>query len=280
MAKDLIIGAFTKLSYEDVTPWVRSIKECGFEGDKVIVAIDVADEVSRKLAKDGFTVIAAPAQGNMRIHMERFIHIFNFLKTNDKWQDYRYVITTDVRDVIFQKNPSEFLEQTIKPFEDTKLVAVSEAIKIKDEPWNKDNIEKNFGAYFYDYVKDSDVFNVGTLAGDSEYIKDLCAMIFQMSLGRPDWVADQAVYNVMVNMEPYKSVMIRSTLEDGWACNLHVTNKPDQMEEFGPYLLEPRPTIKDGKVYNQHDEEFYIVHQWDRVPELVQFVRSKYHSEK
>jgi hypothetical protein len=39
--------------------------------------------------------------------MLRFIHVYDYL--NKHADDYRYVITTDVRDVIFQSNPSDLL---------------------------------------------------------------------------------------------------------------------------------------------------------------------------
>lgn len=69
---------------------------------------------------------------------------------------------------------------------------------------------------------------------------------------------------------------VTARLADGWACNLHVTHKPDQREEFGPYLLEPRPLIADGMVRNQAGDLFHIVHQWDRVPDLVEAVVERY----
>ena len=101
-------------------------------------------------------------------------------------------------------------------------------------------------------------------------------MIFQLSMARPDWVADQAAFNLLVNWQPYRDVTRFARLADGWACNLHVTHKPDQLEEFGPYLLEPRPTIIGGEVRNQEGDLFHIVHQWDRVPELVEAVVERY----
>jgi len=42
--KDLIIGAFKNYNYEQVKPWIESINECGFKGDKVLIAIDASEE--------------------------------------------------------------------------------------------------------------------------------------------------------------------------------------------------------------------------------------------
>ena len=106
--KDLIIGAFSNYNdYDVLKPWVQSIKDTGFDGDIVLVAIDVGDGIVQKLMSEGVSVIRAANPNNERIHMLRFLHIYNFIKQNQF--KYRYVITTDVRDVVFQTNPSRYL---------------------------------------------------------------------------------------------------------------------------------------------------------------------------
>lgn len=272
MAKDLIIGAYTKYKFELLKPWINSIKETGFDGDIVLIAVDPDATTVQEIERAGVKVVKATNEKNMMIHMLRFLYIYNYLKINP---NYRYVITTDVRDVIFQKNPSEYLQQVFGSKE-KGIIAQSEAIKIKDEAWNRDNIIKNFGQYFYMDVVDSPVYNVGILAGTCEYIKELCFELFQMSSNRPDWVADQAAYNMILNHMPWSNVTVKLELTNAWAVNAHVTNKPDQMEEFGPYLLEGRPYMKDGVVYNSEGKSFTIVHQYDRVPEWMEYYMNKF----
>lgn len=269
--KDLIIGAFKNYSFETLKPWVNSINE-HFKGDKVIISINSSDETNQKLADSGFHVVATQSQMNMMFHMERFIHIYNFLKENA--HNYRYVISTDVRDVILQDDPMKKLELYLD--EETDYVAVAEGIQLKNEAWNRDNVNACFGPFFYEQIKDNEIYNVGLLAGKSEHIRDLCAMLFQLSFNRADWVADQAAYNILLNWEPYKSKTFITTLPDGWACNLHVTNKPEQMEEFGPHLLYPRPVFKEGVVMDSTGIPFAIVHQYDRVPEINKYIKDKY----
>jgi hypothetical protein len=272
MEKDLIIGAFKNYNFETIKPWIESINECGFKGDKVIISIGSSRETNGKLADAGFIVIDAPSKARMGFHMERFLHIYNFLKVNGS--NYRYVITTDVRDVIFQKNPIEWIEQNIG---DKKMIAVSESIKIKDEHWNRQNIINAFGSFFYDDIQNQDVFNVGTLAGTSEYIRDLCGMLYQLSANRPDWVADQAAYNILLNWQPYKNETRFVGLSSGWSCNLHITNKPDEKAHFAPFIIEPIPVFEDGLMKDGTTKEtFYIVHQYDRDPILSKFYKDKY----
>lgn len=273
MAKDLIIGAYTNYKFELLKPWVNSIKETGFDGDIVLIAINPDQDTVSQLEKAGVKVVKAGNEQNQMIHMLRFLHIYNYLKLYGS--SYRYVITTDVRDVIFQSNPSVYLQKNFGS-RTVGILAQSEAIKIKDEKWNRENIIKNFGQYFYLDVCENDVYNVGILAGTPEHIKDLCFHLYQMSSNRPDWVADQAAYNMLLSYKPWTHCMMKAELKDAWALNAHVTNKPDQMEEFGPYLLEGRPYMKDGIVYNEQDKPFVIVHQYDRVPEWMEYYMQKF----
>lgn len=273
MEKDLIIGAFTNYTdYDVLKPWVESIKETGFTGDIVLIAIDASENLVETLKKRGVIVVRRSNAQKMMVHMLRFLTIYDYLKNNKG--KYRYVVSTDVRDVIFQKNPFDYL---LNKFYNINVIAASEAIKIKNEKWNRENIIKNFGNYFYDDVAEQEVLNVGIIAGKAELIKDLCFSLFQMSLNRPDWVADQAAYNMIMSYEPWKSKCNVLRLKDAWALNAHVTNKPDQMNEFGPYLLEQRPSMnKDGIIVNSEGVPFTIVHQYDRIPSWMNKVSEKY----
>lgn len=277
MEKDLIIGAFKNYSFETIRPWIKSINESGFRGDKVLISINSSKETNQKILNEDFAVVAENSNDQGAFHMERFFHIYNFLKINSG--KYRYVITTDVRDVIFQSNPSIWLKNAL---ENTvyNLVAVSESIKIKNEHWNRQNIINAFGNYFYNDIEDQDVYNVGTLAGTESYIKDLCGMLYQLSANRPDWVADQAAYNILLNWKPYSDHTKFVRLEDAWACNLHVTNKPDERHLFDAHLLEQKPIFEEGFVKDGKTKQpFCIVHQYDRDPQLSNFYKMKYNIE-
>lgn len=272
--KDLIIGAFKNYNYEQVKPWIESINECGFKGDKVLIAIDATAETIDKITKAGFTAISAQSMSGAMFHMERFIHIYDYLKKHA--DEYRYVVSTDVRDVIFQLDPMDYLSKILTRNSGYDLIGVSECIKIKNEHWNRDNILKCFGPYFYEQIKDYEVLNVGTLAGKSEVVCDLCGMLYQLSLNRADWVADQAAYNLLMSWFPYIDRTFISGLNDGFCCNLHVTNKPVEKDHFAPFITEKHPIFEDGLMKTGDGLSYYIVHQYDRDPELKKFYHDKY----
>lgn len=274
MAKDLIIGAFSNYDYDAVKPWIDSINQTNFDGDKVLITINTSEETNQKIRDAGFTVITKTSDGKMMFHMERFYHLHKYLK--DKRFSYRYVVTTDVRDVIFQENPSYWLQDNLI---NRHLVASSEAIQIKNESWNKENITKCFGKESYEDIKNHEVLCVGTIAGTCEAVSDLCSMLFHLSSNRADWVADQAAYNVLMRMYPYSEITTIAQLEDAWAINAHVTNRESQFDEFGPFLLEERPYFdeNDGLVKDTKTNiPFVIVHQYDRVYYWKRFYEQKY----
>jgi hypothetical protein len=276
--KDLIIGCSTNYDWPKLKYWVNSINKSGFKGDKVLILMNCDADTVKQIVDSGFTVVAfnQDQKGNLTyssslpVHVERFLHIYNFLK--DK--EYRYVITTDVKDVIFQQDPTKFLEQQLG--ERQHLMFASESIKYKDEPWGNENLLQTFGPFFHNIFKENEIFNVGVLAGRGFAMRDLCAMIFAMSVNRPIPIVDQATFNFMIAQEPYKTTCRYMRSETGWAAQLGTTADPSKIDQFRPLLLEAEPTMQDGKVCTSEGKEFTIVHQYDRVPYWKNVIGVKY----
>jgi hypothetical protein len=273
VAKNLIIGGFTNYNYNQLKPWVESIDESGFQGDKVLVFGNASEETLKQLSDRNFKLI--PMQNsNMPIHVARFLYIYEYLR--EHWKEYNHVITTDVKDVYFQTNPTEWLEGRLDGF---KIICGSEGIRYKDESWGDENLKQCYGEYIYNLFKDNEIYNVGVLAGKSEYIKDLVFNIFTNAVNRPIPIVDQAVFNVLINTQPYKDCTYFAKQYYGWACHAGTTVDPSKIERFRPNLTEPEPHFKDGIVYSSNGEPFCIVHQYDRVPEWKEFVMNKYNQE-
>ena len=275
--RDLIIGCSTNYDWSKLKYWVNSINRSGFQGDKVLILMNCDSETVSKITESGFTVIGfnRDEKGNlnynssMPVHTERFLHIYNYLK--DK--DYRYVITTDVKDVVFQKDPIEYLK---KECGDKNLVFASESILYKDEPWGDQNLKETFGPYIYEQFKNNEIFNVGVLAGHGYAIRDLALNIFVSCLNRPIPICDQSTFNFMISRNPYTSLSKYCFSEDGWAAQLGTTGDPTKAAQFDPVLLEEKPKFDGEKVTTSKGKEFYIVHQYDRVPEIKKVIEEKF----
>jgi len=275
--KDLIFGCSHGYNWDNLILWVRSINLSGFTGDKVLIVKDCDDNTIKIVESHGFTVIQADqsiikntrASELMPIHVERFIYIYDYLKKSN----YRYVITTDVRDVIFQKNPIDFVEENIK---DKNLLFASESMLYHHETWGNKNLHKTFGDYIYNDFKEIEIYNVGVLAGRGNAVRDVALNIFIASCRGGTPICDQSTFNVMIATSPYKETSLYLKSKDAWAAQIGTLDDPKKIEEYKKYLLEETPTIQNNKIATSDGKEFYIVHQYDRNKYMKKLVEEMY----
>lgn len=293
---DLIIGNATGYDWNDLKYWVNSIKKTGFDGDVVLTGTNMTKETIDKLTENGVELslygtqqdngdVTAP--NNNAPHVERFFYMWNALN-NTKTQ-YRYVITTDTRDVVFQSNPTDWLVDNIYMY---NMVASSEGMKYKNEPWGNQNLLETFGPFFHNMLKDSYIFNVGVIAGEFLTVKGLMLLLFQMSINRPIPIVDQAVYNFLIQNPPFSTETFLTNNSDGWAIQLGTTleavkaGSGDLGLNFGTdptkhmmYQMnygDNQPKFENGIVKTNEGKPFVVVHQYDRIPSLKAEIQKIY----
>lgn len=292
--KDLIIGGASNYTWDHLKYWVNSIRQSGFKGDVVLVGTNMTRETIEKLTTEGVMLSLYGKQqengdiiahGNGAPHVERFYYLWNYLNSTEN--QYRYVITTDTRDVIFQSDPTQWIENNMKVH---SMVASSEGMRYKNEPWGNQNLLDAFGPYFHDQLKDNMIYNVGTLAGDVNYIKGLLSFIFHLSVNRPIPIVDQAVFNFIVDTNPFKMDTRFTNNDDAWAIQLGTTAAAvaagkgdlgrifiDSPEKYDLIYEDKQPIImNNGQVLTPDMKPYVIVHQYDRVPELKDKIESIY----
>ena len=299
MAKDLIIGGASNYTWNDLKYWINSIKMSGFEGDVVLVATNITKETIDKLTSEGIKLElygqvqedgSVKATTNNAPHVERFFYIWNYINKNIDLYDY--VVTTDTRDVVFQDNPSAWIDEMIFSGRES-LVVSSEGMKYKDEPWNNQNLVEAFGPFFHRHYQEMTINNVGILAGETVYVRDLLFMIFQMSINRPIPVVDQVVFNVLVQQKPFKDITKFTQNSDAWAIQLGTTleavksgkgdigimiaNDPSKTILYQTKYFDEQPSITDdGIVVNAQGQKFAIVHQYDRTSSWKDKIIARY----
>jgi hypothetical protein len=168
------------------------------------------------------------------IHNLRFFHIWYFLQDNKNHWDK--IIITDVKDVYFNSNPFDNLE-------DNKLTATSEIITYESEKWNEEHLRANLGIIGHLALWNKPVYNVGVFGGNAQLVQDICADIYLLSVGKIK-VADQTSFNYLIQTK-YKDV---TNFTEDLAVHLHVVNAG---------LVD----ISLDKIPN-----YKIVHQYDRIP--------------
>jgi len=250
--KDLIISASTRYTKKELHNYVESINQSGFDGDKIMVVFDITKETIDWLKENGWEVYQSELQGH--IHMHRLITIYATLKQLNR--EYRYLITTDVRDVVFQKNPSEYLEKNLKK----NILVSTENVLYKDESWGTKNILEGYGNFYLDIFKDKLSCNVGVLAGRYENMKDLLLLNYLVSQsGNTQHYTDQSSFNFIIHNTNLKDSVQIEGLDTNWALQLGTMDNPNLIGEQTFDL-----------------DEYIIVHQYDRIPNINDNVTRKY----
>lgn len=278
--KDLLIGVFSNYTWDKIKYWVNSAISSGFTGDKLLVIYSTDNSTLEKIRNKGFKVLGFNQNATtgdlfydrqLVIVVQRFIDLWHFLSTNDLSM-YRYIIHTDVKDVVFQTNPSTWLTDNMGEY---KILASCESISYQDEPWGDENLKSSF-PMMYEKLKSQPIWNCGVQAGEPIFMRDLWFSIYNLCKGTMVLNSDQAAYNVLLNLEPYKSVTKFTMSESSWAAQLGTTMDPTKMVAFLPKLLEQQPIMIDDLVCTTNGTPHCIVHQYDRVLMWRNIIEQKY----
>jgi hypothetical protein len=259
MKKHLVIASCQGYDYKKISTWINSLNSCGFKGDKVIIGIDISNELKQQIINSGAYCYRAKSSENKNRFAERFKHFANFLKIFK--QSYDYVISTDIKDVVFQKNPEEWVENNIQNYD---IISSSESIKFKNENWNKYHLYATLGNEIGKSLENHEVQNVGILAGKIDFIIEICEYLYSNRLENIETGGDQALFNYIIYNE-LKEKTLFTSLEDGWSLNCGVIACDRTENEFKNYLTNKPPYMdKDNIIRNHKHEEIYIIHQYDR----------------
>lgn len=259
----IIFGCITKYSPDDIRPYVESIQQSGFSGDKVMLVYDVPQETISYLKSKGWNLYGADL--HQHIILQRFVDAYKLLETYEN----QTIIWTDVKDVIFQKDPTEWIEKNMKG----EILAFSECVKFKDDSWAVVNAGTSFPME-WEWLQNKTSYCAGTIVGKGYALKDLFIEIYRWSLttANQGQLSDQAAYNVLINLNHFKENVQFVNQEEGFATQLGtVFIKGNELP-----ILEPTPIYKDTKFYNQTEDEFVIVHQYDRNEQIKQQIYQKY----
>jgi hypothetical protein len=246
--KDLIIAATTKYGKNELYNYVESINKCGFVGDKIMVIYETLPETIEYLKQNGWELFKSDLSGH--IHMHRLISMYYALHTLNR--NYRYLITTDVRDVVFQHNPSKYLENNLK----ADILVSSENVLYVDEPWGTKNILEGYGQLLFDRYKNNVTCNVGVIAGNYTACMDLLLLNYLVSKsGNTTHFTDQSSFNFIVNSTLLKKAVQIQGNESAWALQVGTLNNQK-------IISNPAHKIED----------YVIIHQYDRNLEMQNHV--------
>jgi hypothetical protein len=282
---DLVITAVGGYQWEQIRPYVISLATSGFAGDKVLLAAGV-DEFALECAtyrdfQIGRFVVPAGTSSWDFIQRQRYVPLLRYLAKHK--HEYRYVIWSDASDLIFQGNPSAWLEQHVGV--GATIVAARECWRIKDEttfnlPWATaafpDEIE---------WLQKQEVLCGGTLAGDAETVFLALSKVYEITSKHPEY-ADQAVLNYVLHKPfnfPVPTRIYIPAMKEGWTatCSAFQTEgfKSCCPRAAGVVLTDEVPVFdQESTVVWTPDGKtpFVIVHQFNRSEPWVRTIPQKY----
>jgi hypothetical protein len=256
--KDLVISAIANYLPEKIKIYVESLNDSGFDGDKIMICYNLPNETIEYLSSKGWECLGAELQGHP--HMKRLIDMWWFLQNDER--EWNNIITTDVRDIVWQTNPSVWLASNLK----TEIIVASECIKNEDEPWAHKNIHEGFGPIFWDSIKQNTVVNVGVIAGKHKAVKDLLQLVWLVSqAGDTRHFTDQSALNLIVNNSLLKD---KIEVNSDFALQVDTLVKDERFEKK-IYLI-------DNDIIMNDSEPYVLVHQYDRNEKFKTLIENKY----
>lgn len=283
---DVVVGCISRYQFRSIAAWANSLESCGFRGRRVVIHLDVDARTVSELERRGYETYNASILHSVpnsalkkpvdpsEISVNRFYYIWHFLS---RWKaglrPPRYLIATDVRDVIFQRNPSIWLEQNL---DEKRFVVGCESIRFEDEPWGAKTFQDSYGPDIWRAHQRNLIYNAGIIAGQFHNMIDLCLQIYLMSPGHRVHYSDQMALNVLLASRLYNEVTYFASLDESWACHVGSLANPDVLKKADANLPYPRPVFDGSVVRTIHGDVFTFVHQYDRVAEWANQLANRY----
>jgi hypothetical protein len=267
-ANDLTISVaknspIRELNWEMFVPYVVSLIRTRFKGTKLMFVSGVSDNIRQNLESAGFMVIDF-STGSGTFGFERIKPILKFL--NEHAQDFRNVIWTDWPDVVFQSDPSVWLEKNLKGH---RLVGSTDSVTIENGG-GTDTWIKWISLEAYEQLKEYDACCCGTIIGEAQALRDLLQKMYEM-LSADLGLIDQGVLNFLLRTT-FKEITLFPKLEDGCVGGL--------VQFLGgrtTIWTNPHPVLKDGIVYPAgKSEPFVLLHQHNRNLEWWNAISRRY----
>ena len=187
--------------------------------------------------------------------------IYEFISTCSHL--YEYILINDSRDVIFQKDPFEYMSLNQK-----NIYMTSEGMKLKHSAPNYNwvfNLMKT-QRDFSEHVFENEVVNGGVFGGKIEYVMLLLMISFtNRNRNSSSPIYNQPVYSFIENY-----LKMANFVE---ICKPHTSLFCITGEGVGKHGVPMK--IIDGLACNENDEPYFIVHQWDRTF-FAEEVRNRY----
>lgn len=252
--------------------WARSFKKCCPEGNVTLLCADSSSEEIQMCSDLGINTVQVHVKDHGAVNHERLICLKEYL---ERFSTYGMFVSTDVFDVVFQKDPFEKYDT-----KNYNLFASEEGVLVHEEPWNYRNIVNLFPEEIY-ICSMNPVVNSGVLGGEREALIDLYSRLYELceNSTKQDAIRDQAGLHVMLAKRQIEKIKIFK-VKEAWAVHCAVAGPTAFFENWGfknKFLQSgtPIPYLENG-VVKVEGNIVNIVHQFNRCPEWQQVLIQPY----
>ena len=260
---DLVVAVVQGLDWPVLKSYANSLVRTGFSGTKLLLAANITPLARTNLLHLGFKIVDIPQTDSIHfITHSRFAAVLQFLEQHR--DEFRYTVWADTRDLVFQENPSPWLEQRLAP---ARLVGASECWLIKNQPMNDKWIRETVASDVYPWLREEVACCGGTLAGDAEAVYDALTAVYRI-VSASIAANDQAALNYVLRVSPLKEITRIPAMHEGFAATAGAFNTEDfKSYSAGPPLTDESPIFDVASttvLAPQTREPFVIFHQYDR----------------
>lgn len=256
----LILGLAAGYHYGDVRPFLTSLERAGYQGECVLFVSETTRDLDR-MGLHNVTIIPLERRAGLESISYNALRYFLYQEyLNSCEREFDRIMISDVRDVIFQRNPFSF------PWSTGLNIALEDSrIPIGSCPYNAHWIRQHLGETALSDIKNKTISCSGTTVGDSaamlDYLAKMTDNLISFEGGERMAGYDQGVHNWLVHT--------------GQIPVLTMHENSDPILTLGYTQGEPA-LDREGDIRNEAGERIHIVHQYDRKPALFKTIRSKY----
>ncbi|MBN2312203.1 MAG: hypothetical protein JXR94_24705 [Candidatus Hydrogenedentes bacterium] len=258
---NLVLGAAQRLNLGHLKPFCFSLLRAGFEGMTALFVSDIDEQTRYALTVMGVHLIepeAGAALDQAGINSSRYLVYRRFLESLG--DSVTNVMLTDVRDVLFQRDPFDFAR-------DDALCCFLEdpSVTLKSCPHNAIWFLNAYGSEALTELGDHRVSCSGTTIGPAwrirEYTARITGELLAMSRRKPGITqalagVDQAAHNYLIRTGQLEGVRL---FENGSGPVLTLGHVEPEAIRF----------TEDGYVADAAGGAVNVLHQYDRHPELA-----------
>jgi hypothetical protein len=268
LVTDLVIGGAANYQWETGTDctyqFVVSLRQSGYKGRCVfIVSAPLTEKTVRKYEEyEVELVMVTPKDSQDYPHVFRFRAIPQVIKSIP---DLRYVMALDTKDIVFQSDPTKWLEQNL---DEKKVVGFKYPERHKDSEYARNLFTHFYGSEMYKAVENRQVSGVGIICGLakevgelSQAISDLCDKRLVHNIENSYMVPEQQAFNWLLSQEPWLSSFEALPVDYNGLISLGTGD------------------FKDGVLYSPFGAPYVLYHHTGS-PDREVILRDKYHDQE